>query len=37
MNGDISQIRDVTENTEDIYKLLARPLQELENVRYNNE
>lgn len=33
-NGDTSVIDDVTTSPEKIYKLLARPLQDLENVRY---
>lgn len=34
-DGDISIITDVTNNIEVIYRKLARPLQELENERYN--
>lgn len=30
-------LKDVTGHTEEIYKLLARPLQDLENVRYEND
>lgn len=37
LRGEFSFIEDVTENTEEIYKLLARPLQELENLRYEND
>lgn len=37
MENDASTIKDVTEQTEDIYKLLARPLQDLENERYEND
>ena len=32
-----SVIRDTTDNTEPIYKKLARPFQELENVRYSHD
>lgn len=37
LNGDTSVIDDVTTTPEKIYKLLARPLQDLENVRYQND
>lgn len=37
MAGDMSVIDDVTKSPEEIYKLLARPLQNLENVRYEND
>lgn len=37
LNGDVSVIDDVSGNTEKIYKLLARPLQDLENVRWEND
>ena len=32
-----SVITDTTDNTEPIYKKLARPFQELENVRYSHD
>lgn len=35
--NDTSKIVDVTYNTEEIYKLLAKPLQDLENVRFEND
>ena len=31
--GDRSKLYNVTENTEEIYKKLSRPLQTLENIR----
>ena len=34
---DMSVIDDVTNDTEKIYRLLARPLQDLENVVYDND
>ena len=34
MDGDMSVIEDVTDIPEEIYKLLARPFQDLENTRY---
>ena len=34
--GDFSYIDDVTDDVEQIYKKLARPLQILEDVRYND-
>ena len=34
---DISTIVDVTSTPEKIYQLLARPLQNLENVRYEDD
>ncbi len=37
MDGEASVIKDVTKNAESIYKLLARPLQDLENTRYEND
>ena len=37
MEDEASIIKDVTENPEEIYKLLARPLQDLENARYEND
>lgn len=37
MEDEASIIKDVTENPEEIYKLLARPLQDLENERYEND
>lgn len=37
LNGNTSVIDDVTSNPEKIYKLLAKPLQDLENVRYEND
>lgn len=37
MCGDFAVIDDVTENTEKIYRLLAKPLQDLENLRYEND
>lgn len=36
-SGDVSNLSDVTEDTEKIYKKLALPFQTLENVRYSNE
>ena len=36
-NQDGSVIEDVSDNIEKIYKKLARPLQELENERYNDD
>lgn len=35
--GDTANIIDVTNNIDIIYKKLARPLQELENVRYSDD
>ena len=35
--NDYSYIEDVTNNIEKIYSKLARPLQELENERYQND
>lgn len=32
--GDISSLRDVTDNIDSIYKKLSDPMQELENLRY---
>lgn len=37
LDGNFASIEDVTGNTEEIYKKLARPLQRLENERYHNE
>lgn len=37
INGDTSSIEDVSNSIEKIYLTLARPLQNLENERYNNE
>lgn len=37
MNGKSAFIEDVTDNIERIYSRLARPLQDLENERYENE
>lgn len=37
IEDNVSFINDVTENPNEIYKLLARPLQDLENVRYEND
>ena len=37
VENETSIIKDVTEHPENIYKLLARPLQDLENVRYEND
>lgn len=37
MNGKSALIEDVTDNIERIYSRLARPLQDLENARYENE
>lgn len=34
---DVSVIKDVTDNTELIYKQLARPLQDLENMRWSDD
>ena len=36
MEGNYSCINDVTDNVEKIYKQLARPLQDLENLRYQD-
>jgi predicted ATPase len=33
-NGDVCTIRDVTEDTDLVYDKLAKPFQELENLRY---
>lgn len=35
--GDVSTIKDVTDSVEKIYRKLARPLQDLENVRYDHD
>lgn len=35
--GDVSIIKDVTDNPELIYKKLARPFQILENERFSND
>ena len=35
--GKTSEIEDVSDNIEKIYRKLARPLQELENQRYRYE
>ncbi|GAE87186.1 AAA family ATPase [Acetivibrio straminisolvens] len=37
LDEDAAIISDVTENIEEIYRKLAGPLQDLENVRYNND
>lgn len=37
LDGNFASIEDVTGNTEEIYKKLARPLQRLENERYRDE
>lgn len=37
MKGEISILDDVTDDIEEIYSTLARPLQELENERYSND
>lgn len=37
LDNDIASIKDVTDNTEMIYAKLAKPLQDLENERYNND
>ena len=37
LEGDMSIINDVSDSTETIYKLLAKPFQDLENVRYEND
>lgn len=34
-NGDVSSLRDVTQNIDAIYKKLSDPMQMLENLRYN--
>jgi predicted ATPase len=34
--NDISEIQDVTENIDTIYKQLAKPFQKLEDIRYGN-
>ncbi len=34
-NGEVSEFEDVTEDIEKIYAKLARPLQDLENIRYS--
>lgn len=36
LDGDLSRIEDVSNNIEVIYRRLARPLQELENVRWQD-
>ena len=36
-NGNSSVIRDITGNTREIYKKMARPLQDLENIRYDSD
>lgn len=36
-DGDMAVINDVSDSTETIYKLLAKPFQDLENVRYEND
>ena len=36
LEGNYSRINDVTDNVEKIYKQLARPLQDLENLRYQD-
>jgi predicted ATPase len=33
-DGNYCSVQDVTQNTDDIYKLLAKPFQKLENIRY---
>ena len=35
--GNSSIIKDVTGNTREIYRKLARPIQDLENIRYNSD
>jgi len=37
LEGDMAIINDVSDSTETIYKLLAKPFQDLENVRYEND
>lgn len=37
LEGDMAVINDVSDSTETIYKLLAKPFQDLENVRYEND
>mgnify|MGYP005969206681 FL=1 len=37
LDGDMAVISDVSDSTETIYKLLAKPFQNLENVRYEND
>ena len=37
LDGDMAVINDVSDSTETIYKLLAKPFQNLENVRYEND
>lgn len=37
LQGDMALIEDVSQSTEAIYKLLAMPFQDLENVRYGND
>lgn len=37
LEGDMAVIIDVSDSTETIYKLLAKPFQDLENVRYEND
>ena len=37
LDGDMAVINDVSDSTETIYKLLAKPFQDLENVRYEND
>lgn len=37
LEGDMAVIDDVSDSTETIYKLLAKPFQDLENVRYEND
>lgn len=36
-NDNRSNINDVTSSIDEIYKILARPLQDLENERYDND
>ena len=35
--GNSSIIKDVTGNTREIYRKLARPIQDLENIRYSSD
>jgi hypothetical protein len=35
--GEYCQYKDVSESIDVIYQKLARPLQDLENVRYDND
>ena len=37
LEGDMAVINDVSDSTETIYKLLAKPFQDLENLRYEND